>query len=82
MGTTTVRITDETHTALQELAEASGRSMQEVLTEAVHALRRASLLERANDAYARLRDDPERWGDELSERAAWEATLADGLEEE
>jgi hypothetical protein len=76
-----VRITEETHAVVRELAEASGRSMQEVLAEAVGALRRSTLLEKTNDAYARLRDDPRRWAEEIAERTAWEATLADGIEE-
>ena len=46
------------------------------------SLRRQILLEKTNRAYATLRGDPELWGEELAERAAWESTLGDGLEED
>ncbi len=44
--------------------------------------RRELLLEEANVAYAALRADPEAWREELDELATWEATLADGLDDE
>jgi hypothetical protein len=37
-------------------------------------------LEACNAAYTELKQDPERWQEELEERALWEATLADGLD--
>lgn len=50
--------------------------------QAVETLRRQSLLEKTNHVYATLRSDPKLWGEELAERADWETTLADGLEED
>jgi hypothetical protein len=32
-------------------------------------------------AYARLQADPVAWEEELAERAVWEVTLADGLDD-
>ena len=49
---------------------------------AVETLRRQTLLEETNRAYATLRGDPEQWKEEKAERAAWDATLSDGLEED
>jgi hypothetical protein len=43
---------------------------------------RKRFLEGLNDDFARLRRDARAWNEELEERAAWDATLADGLEEE
>lgn len=40
------------------------------------------LLRRGNEAYARLREDPEAWAEVLRERAEWDCTLMDGLEDE
>lgn len=76
---TTVRISEETHETLRELARESGESLQAVLAKAVEQYRRQRLLGLTNAAYARLRADPEAWREEQAERAAWEATLADGL---
>ena len=48
----------------------------------VETLRRQYLLEETNRAYAALRDGPKLWGEEQAERADWETTLADGLEDD
>ena len=81
MGSTTVRIREETREALRQLANEVGEPMQEVLAKAVEVYRRQHILERANAAYAALRADPEAWQSEQQERREWEATLADGLED-
>ena len=80
MATLTVRITKTSHDTLKQLAERSGRPMQDLLDEAVEELRRKQFFEELNAAYARLKSDPKRWKEELTERAAWEATLRDALE--
>ena len=79
MVSTTVRIKEETHQTLKELAEQDNLPMQEVLGKAVEAYRRWRLLEATNAGYAAMRADPEVWKEELEERALWEATLGDGL---
>ena len=43
---------------------------------------RQEFLERANQAYAALRNNPEAWQEELAERELWEQTLADGVKED
>lgn len=40
------------------------------------------IAEKANQAYAKLKEDPQAWNEELKERAAWDATLLDDLEDE
>ena len=80
MTTTTVRIDRATAEVLRELATDSGRSIADVMAEAVEALRRQRLLDETNAAYAALRADSDRWNEELAERADWEATLGDNLE--
>lgn len=80
MATTTVRIKLETSQTLRDLAASTGRAMQDVLADAVEAYARQLLLDQTNDAYARLRTDPEAWQQEVTEREAWEATLADNIE--
>jgi hypothetical protein len=79
MKTTTVRIEERTQETLKTLAAESGTSMQEVLARAVEAYRRQHLIDQTNAAYAALRRDPAAWQAEQAERAAWDATLSDGL---
>lgn len=76
----TVRITEEAHETLRNLAEKSGESMQTMLDKAIEAYRRHRVLTEANEAYARLRANSKAWKSELEERKAWEATVGDGLE--
>jgi hypothetical protein len=82
MRGTTVRIKEETHAALRELAAQTQEPMQEVLARAVELYRRQRILELTNAAYAALRANPQQWQEVLDERAAWESTLSDGLDGE
>ena len=82
MASTTVRVSEPTHRTLGELSEQLGESMQGILDKAVEDYRRKCVLERANAGYAALRAAPEAWNEELAERADWEATLSDGLDDE
>jgi hypothetical protein len=79
MRTTTVRIDTETRAALNELSRQTGQSMQSLLARAVEAYRREYFFDRLDAAYISLQADPVAWEEELAERHAWEATLADGL---
>lgn len=56
--------------------------MQEVLDRAIEEHRRRVLLDEANLAFELLRKNPKAWDQELKERAAWDTTLRDGIEEE
>lgn len=76
-----VRVSDQTHGTLRELSEETGEPMQDLIAEAVEAMRRRRILELTNAAYAALRADPDRWQDELDERSEWDVTLSDGLED-
>jgi hypothetical protein len=78
--TTTIRVSRRTRDALREMTQTSGRSMQEVLEEALELYRRRQLLEATNAAYAALRVEQDDWNDLEVEREAWDVTLADGLE--
>lgn len=82
MSTVTVRIRQDTHRSLRELARRTGCSLPDVLEEAVETLRRRSFLQGLAADFAALRADPEAWQDELEERAGWDRTLRDDLERE
>ena len=81
MASTTVRVSAHTHELLRELAEATGEPLQKVLERAVETYRREQFFAELNAAYARLQADPVAWEEELAERAEWDATLADGLDD-
>jgi hypothetical protein len=77
-----IRVPDATHSILRELADETGRNMQDILSEAVEELRRRRMFELANASYATMRENEDEWQEELAERRLWDATLADGLEVE
>ena len=77
-----VRVSESTHAALRSLANESGETMQAILDKAIEEYRCRLFWERVETAAGELRKDSAAWEDELSERRAWDATLADGLEEE
>ena len=76
-----VRISESTHDALRSLAAEGGETMQAVLDKAVEEYRRL-FWERVEAAAGDLRKDSAAWEEELTERRAWDATLADRLEDE
>lgn len=79
--TTTVRISRKTRDIIQEMAQTSDRSMQDIMEEAIVAYQGRQLLEATNAAYAILKDNPGAWRELQEERAEWDAALNDGLEE-
>jgi predicted CopG family antitoxin len=81
MGHAMVRISEQTHEHLREIARAEQESMQSVLEKAVEVYRRRRFLEDVNAAYGALRENPEAWKEVEEERSAWDATLEDGLPE-
>jgi len=76
-----VRISEQAHQTLREIAQAEHQSMQAVLERAVEEYRRMRFLDEVNAAYAALRGDPEAWEEIQAERAIWEG-MSDGLPEE
>lgn len=82
MGSTTVRVNVEVRAKLQRMAAGYCEPMQDILAKAVEAYRRQRMMELANEQYAALRADPEVWAEILAERAVWDVTLMDGLEDE
>ena len=79
---TNVRISEDTHAALRSLAALEGATMQSVLDKAVEEYRRRRFWDDVDAAAAALRKDPAAWQQELTERRAWDTTLADGLDSE
>lgn len=82
MASVMVPVSESAHRILVELAARGGESIDKLLDRMIEEYRRQRLLDEANAAYTALRNDEQAWQEELSERRAWEATLADGLDEE
>lgn len=78
----TVEIDETTHHALHEISQATGESVQTILAQAIEEYRRKHLFDQAATAYAALRNDATAWQAELDERALWENTLQDDLEQD
>ena len=79
---TTVRIDDKSHLALRDLARSLGVPITQLLAEMVETRTRQYLLEQYSQAWARVREDPEAWAEEMEDRRRLENTLMDGLEDD
>lgn len=82
MATTTIRVSERTHEVLRAMAATTGEPMSRLLERAVERLRAEEFFSALDAAYDALRAEPSDWAEEQAERAAWEATLADGLDED
>ncbi|MGQ9555392.1 MAG: toxin-antitoxin system protein [Anaerolineae bacterium] len=81
MVSTTVRIKEESHAMLAELARELNEPMQAVLAKAIESYRRQRIIALSNAAYTALRENRQAWREEEKERRAWESTLADDLDD-
>lgn len=79
---TTVRVREETRDLLRDLAEQTHASMQDVLVRALEQYRRQLMIDRANAAYAALREDADAWQEVQRERELFEHALSDGIEDD
>ena len=80
MATTTIRVSQETHEALRQLAAATGEPMARLIERVVEHLRAEKFFAELDHAYDRLHADASALAEEAAERKQWDATLADGLE--
>ena len=81
MSSATVKIDAETYAKLKAAANETGKPMIEVLAKAIDAYARQCFLDGLSADFAALRADSKKWNEELAERAAWDATLTDDLED-
>jgi hypothetical protein len=80
--TLTIRVSRSTHELLRDLAAKSNTTITAVVDEAVLDLQRKRFWADFNAACEAIAADPAALADLRREDEAWEATLADGLEEE
>ena len=78
---TTVRIDAEAHRTLKQLRRQTGETTPEILRKALEEYRRKHFLEGVAADFAALRIDAKTSADERAERALWDGTTKDGLED-
>lgn len=74
---TTIRITDETHRRIAQLAKQTGHPMTDVVARAVDALERQLFFADVNQRYEELRADSDAWAEIEAERAVEGGALPD-----
>ena len=77
-----VQISEKSLEVVRNISERNGLEISDVLDKAVEAYRRECFLDDTNRAFEALREDSGSWQEELEERALWEDTLSDGVNEE
>ncbi len=82
MGTTTIRVSTDTHAILKQIAREENEPMQSVLNRILQKHRREQLLHRTNEAFSELQKNSQEWAEEQQERALWDQALVDDLEPE
>jgi hypothetical protein len=75
-----LRIGEDTHHVLRELARLEGVSMQVVLDKALAEYRKTRFFDSLGAAFGALKNDPKAWSEEEQERQAWAATHSDKVE--
>jgi predicted transcriptional regulator len=80
MESLTIRVSRSTHERLRALAAQLNTTIMAVVDEAAQDLQRKHFWADFNASCEALKADPEAWADLQREDAAWETTLADGLE--
>lgn len=80
MATTTVRVSEETHRALVEMAEQDGVTISAKVATLVRLAEEDAMLAGHEEAMERLRADPKQWAAWQDEVAELDGTLGDGLD--
>jgi hypothetical protein len=75
-----LRIGEETHEILRDLARLEGTSMQSVLDKALAEYQKKRFFDSLGTAFGALRNDPGSGKEEQNERGLWENTLLDDVE--
>lgn len=78
----TARISSTSDAIIHELIKKTGKSKIIIIEEALESYRLRERMRLFNESYKRLKDNKEKWAEELRERSELEGTLADGLEDE
>lgn len=75
MKTTTIRIDKSTYNLLNEIAQNTHKSMNDLIVEMTNEYQKRNFWEKVNDSYINLKNDNKSWNEELEERKVWDTTL-------
>ncbi|MDQ2746157.1 MAG: toxin-antitoxin system protein [Acidobacteriota bacterium] len=75
-----VSISEKSQKIIRQISETENMAISDILDDAVEVYRRQKLLSRTNQAFQKLKEDPQAWREELADRQLWERTLTDGAE--
>ena len=82
MTTIGIKISSEAYRILKSIADSRGISLIEAIDEMTKSWDKQHFFDQFNTAYAALKEDPDTWRELQEERAVWDITLADNLEDE
>ena len=77
-----VRVSDIAYSKLDQIAQSTGYSRQDIIDQAINTFERETILKQANEAYTAIRSNKKEWQEDQEELDLWESTLEDGLEDE
>lgn len=77
-----VEISEKSLEVVRHISERKGLDVSDVLDRAVEVYRRELFLEETSRSFQVLKDDPEAWREESEERALWDESLGDGVDDE
>jgi predicted transcriptional regulator len=80
-NTTTIRISLEIYSELKKIAEAENKTMQKIIEQALEEFKKMKFFTHLNETVASYKADANNWSEEIEERAIWDNTLADDLED-
>lgn len=80
--TSTIRVPATIHARLQRLAQDESRPIGQVIGALLDDYEKRLFFAQLGEDFARLQADPVAWADDEAEQTAWEATLADGLDDD
>ena len=80
--TNTVRVDEQLHATLREIAREENRSIGQVIEAAIRQYQKEQFWAGVEEDLARLRSDPVAWKDYQDEIALWDTLAGDGLENE
>ena len=77
-----VEISEKSLEVVRHISQREGLGVSDVLDRAVEVYRRELFLEETSSSFQALKEDPDAWREEGEERALWENSLSDGVDDE
>ena len=81
-GVDCVRLSADSLAMIRKIAREDNQTLDQAVAVAIDEYDRQRFFQKADEAYRRLKADPDAWAEVLAERAELEGTLMDGIEDE